>query len=425
LFYLIYQVISWLLFVLVFPIFLVFSLVTGKHRTGLGERLGHITLPFPNRTSTRIWLHAASVGELQAAKALIPEIKKLYSEAEFIVSTVTEQGNIQAQKELGQVAHCIFAPLDLLFFVKRSLKTVQPDIYICLETELWPTFIKQAKKMGIKLFLLNGRLSEKSFRRYKILSQLTGEVLSCYKAIGAITPKDAERFKALGVKPENISTLGNVKYDSLDTSGTSQVGMNFRQYLQVTNDQPVLVAGSTRTGEDELLLSAFKELWNYQDDMILVLAPRHLNRLEKLTACLNDIDIDFHLWSALGKNERAAKVIILDTMGELAQVYSAATLVFCGGSLVNIGGHNPLEAAAWGKPIIYGPYMQNVADVREMLEPQGAGFTVNSAQEITKIVRHFLDNPAEYEKAAQMAKKVVTQCQGAAQRQAKLVLRDS
>ncbi len=416
-----YQVISWLFYLIALPLFFLYSLVSGRHGVGLGERLGLVALQLPADRMPRIWIHAASVGEVQAARALIPELHKVFPRAGVVVSTMTEQGQNRAKADLGQVATCIYAPLDLTPFVRQSLRAVRPDIYICLETELWPTFIRQAADMGTALFLLNARLSEKSFGRYECCKSLAKDILGRFAAIAAITAADGERFQALGAPAENITVLGNAKYDRQDTMARPEAVARYRHFLGVASDQNVLVAGSTHAGEEEVLLDAFAALRNSYPDMLLVLAPRHLKRLENVEALLSNRGLSWQRWSAIKQDGRTAAIVLLDTMGELVDLYGAATLVFCGGSLVNKGGHNILEAAAWGRPVFHGPHMQDFADARAILEAAGAGFTVHSASELAAAALALLQQPEQYATVAARARQAVHDNQGAAAAMARLV----
>lgn len=416
-----YQVISWLFYLLAFPLFFLYSLVSGRHGAGLGERLGQVTLQIATDQAPRIWIHAASVGEVQAARALIPELLKAFPQAGLVVSTMTVQGRKRAEADLGQVATCIYAPLDLAPFVRKSLRAVQPDIYICLETELWPTFIRQAADRGTPLFLLNARLSEKSFGRYRRFGRLAKDVLGRFAAIAAITAADGERFLALGAPAAKITVSGNAKYDRQETMFRPEAAGRCQQLLGVTGNQPVLVAGSTHTGEEEVLLEAFAILRANIPALTLVLAPRHLRRLEGVATLLANQGVAWQYWTAVKEKGRTAPIVLLDTMGELADLYGAATLVFCGGSLVDKGGHNILEAAAWGKPVFFGPHMQDFTDARAILETAGAGFTVHSAAELAAAALPLLQHPEQYAAVAERARLAVQENQGAAAAMTRLV----
>ena len=419
-----YQIATWLFFVIAFPIFLVYSLLTGKHRAGLRERLGFIKIsPAEGRgQGPRIWLHAASVGEVQAARALVPQLKQEFPQAVLFLSTITEPGRKLAKRELGKDVQCILAPLDLNWIVKRVIEKLRPDIYICLETELWPVLLRQINKAGGRLFLLNARLSEKSLSRYLKLRGFTGEILQNFKIIAAITHSDAERYMSLGANPETVSAQGNIKYDLLDADrNTKEANEKGRQRLQIHAETPVLVAGSTHTDEEETILAAYEEISARHPELVLVIAPRHLRRLHSIEELFTERNLPWQRLSRLQQAKRSAQVILVDTMGELADLYAAATVVFCGGSLVPKGGHNILEAAVWGKPVFFGPSMKDFADAREIIEAANAGFVVTSYTELASAVLGLLDNPAQYRTTCMRARQAVLDQQGTANRQVQLV----
>jgi len=416
-----YQLTSCLIFTVAFPVFFLYSCCTGKHRTGLGERFGFFKSA-DNGTSSaqRIWLHAASVGEVQVARALIDELKKEFPDAALILSTMTEQGQRVARQQLGPEVRCIFAPLDLPQVVRRAVDRLKPTVYLCLETELWPNLLHRLEDRRIPAILLNGRLSERSFRRYEKIRGFMARVLNGFAAIAVIRPDDAKRYVALGAAPQRVSIVGNAKYDlTVDTS--TSVALRIRRQLGLAPDQPLLVAGSTHGGEEAMLLETLHAVQTRLPDLVLALAPRHLERLPEVTALLSGAGEPFDLLSHCKANGRTASVVVVDTMGELSSLYGAATFVFCGGSLVPRGGHNLMEAAIWGRPVCYGPDMKDFLDARELLETAGAGFTVASPQALADTLLRFIDQPDLYATASAKAQEVALAQQGAARRQVQLV----
>jgi 3-deoxy-D-manno-octulosonic-acid transferase len=295
----------------------------------------------------RIWLHGASVGEVLLAGLLIKELAAILPEADFVLSTMTEQGMEIARKQAGDRVRCIYAPLDLVGIVDRAIRRIQPTMYICLETELWPVFLLQAKKSGSKLVILNGRLSERSFQRYQLAKGLMTKMLACFSMISVIRPSDAKRFIGLGAEPEKVRVLGNAKYDQDMESLASESEEQYRSWLNLHPGQSLLVAGSTHTGEEEILLRVFQDLKKAtgMQDLIWVVAPRHLQRLPEVEAMLKQKQIPFERLSDMKSSERKTDTILVDSMGDLAGIYSIASYVFCGGSLVERGGHNIMEAA--------------------------------------------------------------------------------
>ncbi len=428
-YYGLYQLLGWFLLVTILPFFLLYIGLTGRHRAGLGQRLGFLKqLDFATDRSPRLWIHAASVGEVKAAQILISEIRKKLPDAAIIVSTMTEQGRLVARQQLDPEIDCIYAPIDLPVITRRAMRKIRPSVYICLETELWPNIISQAAGAGVRPILLNGRLSERSFSRYKKIRGLVKEVLARFSAISVITNHDKKKFIALGVDPEKVVVHGNVKYDIAPVSycpnktGKKNLPQRYRNRLEIGDDQPVLVAGSTHTGEEAQIMEVFKALATRVRDLILVIAPRHLNRLEAIETLFRDHGIRFERLSNIEDNNRKENVILVDSMGELAGLYSVATFVFCGGSLVPQGGHNIMEPAAWGRPVFYGPSMKDFTDAKELLESVNAGFQISGPGELTESILNFIERPGEYEAAGQRAREIAMAQQGAAQKQVQLIV---
>ena len=423
--YTLYQLFGWLFFIAVFPFACVYLGLSGKHRQGLRQRFGHVEdVQLDEDKPVRIWLHASSVGEIQVAKALISEIKKQLPEASIVVSTGHRQGLIMAENQLPDDVPCFFAPLDLIGIVNRTLKTIRPTIYVCLETELWPNIIRQAQHHGAKLFLLNGRLSEKSYVSYRKIKGFMQDLLSCFTKISVIQGGDAKRFRALGAEPADIRILGNAKYDQSTPQADPNLAKHYRQMLNIHLQQPVFVTGSTHTGEEALLIEVFRALQQRLPDLVWVIAPRHPRRLTEIEKLFEDQGIATMRMRQIQEQGRSTDVVLVDTMGELAGLYSIATYVFCGGSLVERGGHNVLETAAWGTPVFYGPHMADFSDAKALLEAENAGFCVKTPQELTKMLLYFIEKPEEYAVAGRAAMKVAARQQGSARKQVALIKED-
>lgn len=389
----------------------------------MGQRLG--MLPDVGSGATegvRIWLHAASVGEVQAAKSLLKELEGTVPDADYFLSVMTEQGYAVARGQLAPGVRVFYAPLDLVGVVERVLRIIRPSIYICIETELWPNIIVQARRMGIKLLLLNGRLSEKSYRRYRLLPGFMADLLQRFTVVAAIGKVDRERFLGLGVKSQKLLVSGNVKYDHAREGCTAETEDSYRKLLSL-KDQPVLIAGSTHTGEEELLLDVVRDLKASEEGrrLIWVVAPRHLNRLTEVENLLKQRGVEFDRFSEVKLHGRRTEVVLVDVMGELASIYSVATVVFCGGSLVERGGHNVMEAAVCGKPVLYGPSMKDFADAAQLLESAQAGYPVKNTRELIGKIHYLLQHQEEYTAVCRRAREVALAQQGSARRQAELV----
>lgn len=431
-YYRLYTVLGWLLLMVALP----FCLLTGKHLAGLRQRLGLFEPTHAWRHPKRLWLHAASVGEVQVAKALVAALERMETRADIIITTVTEQGLAAANRQLGATALCLYAPIDLPWVVERFLRKLRPNVYICLETELWPAMLRRAKANGIPALLLNGRLSANSSRRYQCVAAFIGQVVNCFSAASVIGDKDRERFVALGLEPGKIAVNGNAKFDlALESLFTHHDGLSglsgdqlrmaavehYQRLLGLDGQQPVLVAGSTHPGEEALLLSVHQALLATIPDLVLIIAPRHLDRLQQLKAEWHGAGITFQSLSQVIGSGRSAPIVVIDQMGELARLYSVATYAFCGGSLVERGGHNIMEPAVWGKPPLYGPYMTDFMDARALLEEHQAGFLVHDLHELIATIETFHRHPETYQQAAERTRAIALAQQGAASKQAEMI----
>ena len=421
--YFIYQILIGLLFYISFPLLFLLVLTTGKHRQGLSERLGlYRQIRRQDRREVRVWLHAASVGEVQAARAIIHVLRKRLPQARFILTTMTTHGKRVAAEQLASDVLCILAPLDVPLIVDHVLTVIDPDIYICLETELWPLLLHKAAAHGVKLVLVNGRMSEKSCRNYRKIRYLIAGVLQKFSRIAVISEADRERYLAVGAGEACLSVEGNVKYDlslPVDAEGLKE---RYRSMLDLPDGLDVLVSGSTHTGEEELLVPLYVHL-HQEKELLWIIAPRHLERLPAIMELLQTHQLGFHRLSELQKGIRRQEfVIILDSLGELADIYAVATYVFCGGSLVAKGGHNMMEAAIWDKPVLYGPSIDDFRDAAELLESARAGFRVDNVQALEEMIRTFRNTPAEYISAGLRAGDIARRQLGTAERQAAIIM---
>ena len=415
-----YKLLTDIFFALGFPPFFLYSWLTGNHKDSIHQRLGAyngISLPAPAQQT--IWLHAASVGEVRAVQALLPELQMMLADAAFLLSTMTQHGQQVAKEQLNRSLSCFYAPVDVHWVVKRSLAKLKPTCYICLETELWPNLLSAAYRAGVKLLLLNGRLSERSLQRYEKIPELIRPLIQSFAAIAAISETDRDRFLQLGADPGRITVAGNVKYD-LQAARSDQTDM-YRKRLAIGEHQQVFIFGSTHTGEEKLFLDAFHRLRQTMADAIFIIAPRHLPRLGEIENLLTSSGLQFDRFSRLNSGNRRHHIILVDTMGELASLYAIGTFIFCGGSLVPKGGHNIMEAAIWGKPVYYGPHMKDFADAAEILEARRASLPINTAGEFTESVLALVQSPGQYQEICDRAKTAALAQQGSARRQAELV----
>lgn len=388
------------------------------------------------KNSTLLWIHAASVGEVQAARPLITLLLARLPAAAIFLTTTTRQGRAVAQSFLPSQVRCELAPLDILQAVQRALHEVQPTVYICLETELWPVMLTEVRRAGIPLLLLNGRISAGSFQQYQRIKKTLQPLLAGFSAVGVIAEQDKERFCRLGLASHRIQVCGNMKYDLMQQNrdkasrvsvqSVHKVRDKYSRLLDMQPDDVVFICGSTRTGEEQLLLPVFSRLQEkYSGRFLWILAPRHLQRLSEVQTLLAQAGLGYELFShfsAVDGIKRQENIILLNSMGQLAHLYALGDYIFCGGSLVDKGGHNIMEPIAQGKPVFFGPFMQDFQDAVDLVLSARAGVQVGSSDELADCLLSYSLASSTYTQACQAAERLAQTQQGAAQRQAEMVL---
>jgi 3-deoxy-D-manno-octulosonic-acid transferase len=417
-----------LLFLLVGPFAFLYLLTKGLIDQHFKERLGFLPghLIGQKGSGLRIWLHAVSIGEVRLAKGISEAIRERAQGVSIILSTTTKSGRQTARSLMPPDTVVIYNPIDLVWCVRRALRKVSPHLFINLETEIWPNFLWACRLLRIPAFLINGRISVRSINAYTRLRFLMQEALSCYASLSMISSADARRIIAIGADPRKVVVGGNAKYDTLVKEATSRLSRRAASVYRVDRKRPVLVAGSTRGGEEEIIIGAYLDLRARYSAMVLIIAPRHIERCGAIEEILRSFHLDYHLRSSLpglSKKDLSAGIIIVDTFGELFGLYSVGTVLFCGASLVPLGGQNPLEAAVWGKPVLYGPSMEDFLDAKELLEGVGAGLMVRDRDELVKTATWLLENPEEYARLGRKAREEIKRRSGSAKRQVDHVFR--
>jgi len=364
------------------------------YRGRLAERLGHIE---PSRAGPVIWVHAVSVGEVQAATPLLRALQQRYPTHALLVTTATPTGaqRVQALANAApatSLRHCYF-PYDLPSAVRRFLDRARPALAIVLETEVWPNLLRECTRRQIPVVVASARLSEKSVRRLGWAAGLFAEVLAQNVIIAAQTTGDAQRFQQLGADPARLRVTGNLKFDLHIAPDLREQGMRLKQ--EQFAQRPVWVAGSTHEGEEDLVLTAHQQLCRAHPDALLILAPRHPNRFEHVHQRLAACGIEHARRTAGAKVPAHTSVLLLDTLGELLLFYAAADVAFVGGSLVPVGGHSLLEPAALGLPILTGPHNFNAADVARLFLGSGAALQVNDAEQLYAALAKLLSASGE------------------------------
>jgi 3-deoxy-D-manno-octulosonic-acid transferase len=398
-------------------------------RAMFGASLKKRQSPFASKLRV-IWIHAVSVGEVVAAKALITELKKEFPNATIVASTITETGQKKARSILGEADEIFFFPADLSWVVRRFLRFYNPWVYISMETELWPNLFVQAKRRGTAIFLANGRLSEKSFRWYRRGSSIFREPLTGVKAFLMQTENDAERMRSLCQAAEKVFVTGNCKFDSPAEPLNEDDKIRMLRQLGLPQNTPIIVAGSTHKGEEEIILRSFREVRQVIHRTKLIIAPRHPERFDEVWELLTSSGLIVSRASerrpansplaAFGSQASAPSigeldVVLLDTVGQLARVYGLATVALVCGSFVPVGGHNLLEAAVHKIPVIYGPHMDNQPELRDLFKQSGGGIQVDERKLPSKLIK-LLKNQELRTEIGLKARKTVEHNRGSARR---------
>jgi 3-deoxy-D-manno-octulosonic-acid transferase len=382
-----------------------------EYRGRLGQRLGFVA---PAPPGGCLWVHAVSVGEVQAAAALIEALRKLFPEIPFVITTVTPTGAQRARALFGdRVRHC-YLPYDLPGSVRRFLDRTQPRVAIILETEIWPTLYNALGQRRIPLVMASARVSLRSVDRYRRMASLFRETLSHGILIGAQTAADAARFRAIGAAADRVRVTGNVKFDLEIPAAAIAAGREFR--ARSAAGRPVWIAGSTHDGEEEAVLAAHARVRERHPGALLILVPRHPQRFEAVRALLRRRGVAFAQRSSGAEPAAGQPVFLVDTLGELQSFYAASDVAFVGGSLVPVGGHSLLEPAVLGMPMLSGPHVQNAQDVGELLERSGALRIVHSEVEMAQGVLRWFDDPALAREEGAHGRDTVTQSRGAVSR---------
>ena len=389
----------------------------------LGYDPGGLSATF--RGMPKIWIHAVSVGEVKAAEAVIKVLDTVHPSAAFLLTTTTTTGQQEAQRRLGQRTSVCYAPVDLWTAVGRFLLIYKPDMLICMETEIWPNWIEKAHRAGMKIIFLNGRLSNRSIRSYMKIRPLLKSVLEKADAFSMISDVDARRIIALGAPGQRVVINGNVKTDFGTEKENDKFIHGLKQLFAVAEDTPVFIGGSIRSAEVDMLIDVYDKLAVRIPELLFILAPRHIDKSSVIEQAARERGIAFQRRTDLAKSDRGrtAQLVILDTIGELGDVYSLARVVFGGASLVPLGGQNILEAAAWAKPVLFGPYMDDFPEARTLLEKSGGGICVNNTDELVERATYLLIHPEAAHRLGRLARQALVANQGAAARHAQVALR--
>ena len=420
--YLVYSFITLLALVVLAPYFVYQALRHNKYVGSLRQRLGYLPVSFNLDADDSIWVHAVSVGEVLAARPLIHELRQRYPNLRLFLSTTTRAGQQLARRAVSDVDGVFYFPFDWTFTVRRAMDIVKPRLFVMMETEIWPNVLRECRARGVKTMLVNGRISYRSFPRYRLVRPFFRRVLADIDAFCVQGEETRRRLIELGADSSRITVTGSLKFDALDAMPMPALGAargrdRVLRFFRIAANRPVLVAGSTLKGEEEAVIRAFSRVRTAGSNALLILAARHPERFGEVERLCRHEGLATVRRTALPIDaEPRADAIILDTIGELAQLYQLATAVFVGGSLVPAGGHNILEPALFGKPIIFGPHMENFAEIAEAFLANGAAVQVHSERELVDAVVGLMNDPVRRARLGAAARALVDANRGARDR---------
>ncbi len=398
----IYEILATIIFLTLLPFYYIVRVIQKKYLYGWREKLGFVNPP--DLGNKIIMLHGVSVGEVIALENLTKKIKETFPDYKIVITTGTRTGQEIAHKKYEKIADFItYFPFDVSFAVKSFLEKIHPSVVLIAETELWPDFAYQCKKRNIPLFVINGRISDSTFNAYKRLKFFFKHILKNYTGIYSQSIEDREKLVAIGAPPENTEFMGNLKFDIKKLDVSIDIGKG---------DNKLIIAGSTHKGEDEIVLEAFKNVKAKVKNAKLLLASRHLERLPEIEEFVKKINLSYGFRSK-GDTFKDKDIILLDTMGELGKMYSICDFAFIGGSFNNTGGHNPLEAAVYNKPVITGPCIHNFKDIYSILTHTNAGKLVKTPKELEEHMLKLLTDEKYYTEAQNDCFKVFEAQKGA------------
>jgi 3-deoxy-D-manno-octulosonic-acid transferase len=415
--YLAYSLLTLVVFLVVSPYFVYQAIRYNKYIGSLSQRLGYLPISFNMDGEESIWIHAVSVGEALTARALAAELKARYPRLRLFLSTTTIAGQQVARRSLQHVDAVFYFPFDWTFIVRRTLNLVKPRLFIMMETEIWPNLLHECRRRGIKSVMINGRISSRSYPRYRLVRPFFRRVLADVDRFCMQSEESARRLIDLGADANRVTVTGSLKFDSLEMPAATTHGKpreRVMRFFRLSPQRTVIIAGSTMRGEEAAVLRAFSRVKAKSPGALVIVAPRQPERfgeVERLaremgfvTTKRSDLPIDV---------EPRADVIVLDTIGELAQLYQLATAVFVGGSLADHGGHNILEPAVFGKPIVFGAHMQNFKEIADTFLANSAAVQVSSEDELDETLIELVTDPVRRARLGAAARALVEANRGA------------
>jgi 3-deoxy-D-manno-octulosonic-acid transferase len=401
------------------PYWFVRLLRQGKYRKGVGNRLGMVPPHLRSLAAAGkpvIWLHAVSVGEILAIAGLIQEMRKRFAGYAIAVSTTTGSGHKLACDRFGP-ENVFFFPLDLSFAVNRYMRLLRPKLVVIAETEFWPNFLHAARRSGASVAVVNARISDRSYPRYRRFAFLLRTVLRNVDRFLAQSEEDVRRLADIGAEESRVQVAGNLKFDAAAPATKPEIEQLLSR-LNETSAGPIVVLGSTVEGEEQMLIAALRAILGRHPRALVILAPRHKERFDAVAGLLSDYAIPFtrRSYPEWPRNVAAGSILLLDTIGELASIYALAYVAFVGGSLAPRGGHNILEPAGFGVPIIVGPHTENFRDIVQKFTDGGGVLVVRDQNELQSALLRLLADPVERKQLGERAREILKANQGATER---------
>ena len=413
--YLLYSFVTLVTLVALSPYFLYQALRHNKYVGSLRQRLGYLPVSFNLDGDESIWVHAVSVGEVLAARSLISELRRRYPGLRLFLSTTTRAGQELARRGAADVDGVFYFPFDWVFSARRTLNIVKPRLFVMIETEIWPNLLRECRRRGVKTVLVNGRISYRSFPRYRLVRPFFRRVLADVDRFCVQGDEAARRLGRLGASPDRMTVTGSLKFDALEASPVPGRGrQRVLRFFRISPNRPVLVAGSTMKGEEGAVVRAFNLLRTRGSNPLLVIAARHPERFAEVERLCRQEGLSTVRRTELPiDSEPRADAVVLDTIGELAELYQIGTVVYVGGSLVPAGGHNILEPAVFGKPIVFGPHMENFAEIADVFLANGAAVQVRSPRELDESLVGLMGDPVRRARLGAAARALIEANRGA------------
>lgn len=405
------------------PLFTLYSLFTGRKRRGLIHHFGWVPCKPPAPGQKTLWTFALSLGEATAAAAVLKIVHEARPDVRIVVSATTDSGYDGARRKIPFAEEIFFHPFDCLPFTVTALNRIRPDVFLVADTGFWPGLLDLLAQRKIPSLLFNGRISKRSFKGYRSARQFSKNLFNRFSVLCMQSQDGKDSMQSLGVDPSKLRMIGDPKFDALVPVSDNEREKT-RLSLGIRPTSPVWVAGSTHAGEEEIILQAFQNLQSRFDDLVLILAPRRLERVREVESLLKTRQIPFIKRTAINESSDAEnRVILLDAMGELAKLYSIGEAAFVGRSLIPPGGgHNLMEPAAHGGVVIHGPHIENFRRVAEELKQQGLAFPVNNADEMKTVLESLLRDTSKQTGRADKASEWIKTRQGASRRMADIIL---